>query len=395
MKKYFLIILCLCSFYACESDETVAPASYDCQLSGPDDTEDHPQKDALDRALEEIGLSTPGVQLSIKDRNGLWYNRAFGRADIPNEVNFEACTKSMAGSISKTFTAVLIMQLQDEGILSVDDMLKDWLEESVIGEIENADQVRLRHLLNHTSGIKDYLGIKQYITALNTSYLLESQEEKLRYIYGKKAELPVGERYSYSNTNYVLLGLVVEKARNMPLWDAVDTYIVQKLGLLNAQMGTHEVPIPEGTARPYRNIRGSRYEDVMHLAVSDAATGDGGIASNMQDLNLFFLGLFNGQLMSEAAFQQMTDSELLLVGEGEEDFPQWPGESYGLGISLWNTPKGLAYGHTGSTSTYEAYSFYFPDNEVAISIAYNAAEGRGLGQKQRVFREKLFDILLD
>ncbi|MDW3652498.1 MAG: serine hydrolase domain-containing protein [Bacteroidia bacterium] len=395
MKKYFIICLSLISFYACETDDVVAPATYNCQLSGPDNTDAHPDKAAIDRALEEIGAISVGVQVSVKDKNGLWYNNAMGKADIPNDVVLEACTKTMVGSISKTFTGVLIMQLQDDGILSVDDMLKDWLDESVIGEIENADQVNLGHLLTHTSGIRDYLGVKQYINALNTSYLLETQEEKLRYIYGKKAELAVGEKYSYSNSNYVLLGLVIEKARNMPLWDAVDTYIVKRLGLENTEMGTHENPIPEGTARPYRNISGRRFEDVMHIAVSDAATGDGGIASNMQDLNLFFDGLFTGQLMSNEAFQQMTDSELLIVGEGEEDYPQWPDESYGLGISLWNTPKGVAYGHTGSTSTYEAYSFYFPDTGVAISIGYNAAEGNGLGEKQRAFREKLFDILLD
>ncbi|MEL6251826.1 MAG: serine hydrolase domain-containing protein [Bacteroidota bacterium] len=393
MKKYLIIILSLLSLYACETDDVVAPATYSCRLTGTDNTDTHPNKADFDRALEEIASISIGVQVSIRDKNGLWYNNAIGKADIPNDVALEACTKTMVGSISKTFTGVLIMQLQEDGILSVDDMLSDWLDESVIGEIENADQVTLRHLLNHTSGIKDYLGIKQYINALNTSYLLETQEEKLRYIYGKKAELPVGEKYSYSNTNYVLLGLVIEKARNMTLWDAVDTYIVQRLGLENTQMGTHEKPIPEGTARPYRNISGRRFEDVMHLAVSDAATGDGGIASNMQDLNLFFIGLFNGQLMSEAAFKQMTDSELLIVGEGEEDFPQWPDEAYGLGISLWNTPIGPAYGHTGSTSTYEAYSFYFPDTGISISIGYNAAEGNGLGNMQRAFRQELFRIV--
>ncbi|MEM6806361.1 MAG: serine hydrolase domain-containing protein [Bacteroidota bacterium] len=394
MKKYLIILISLFLF-SCEEAEVIDPIVYTCQLSGPDNSDMHPNKAELEIAMEKIGQVTAGVQIAIKDKNGLSLLGAYGMADIPNNVALSVCHKTMVGSISKTFTAVLIMQLQDEGLLSIDDMLKDHLSQEVIGEIANANEVSIRQLLNHTSGIRDYLGVEHYLEALNTPFLQLSQEEKLRYIYGKKSAYEVGEQYAYSNTNYVLLGLIVEARRNMSLWNAVEAYISQPLGLESTEMGTHDMPIPAGTARPYRNIRGNKFEDVMGLAVSDAATGDGGIASNMQDLTLFFEALFGGQLLSEASFNQMHDSEMIEVGEGWEDFPQWPNEAYGLGLSLWNTPYGIAYGHTGSTTTYEAYSFYFPAEGISISIGYNGSGPNDFGDMQRELREELFRIAFE
>ena len=168
----------------------------------------------------------------------------------------------------------------------------------------------------------------------------------------------------------VLLGLIIEKARNMTLWDVVDTYIVKPLNLENALMGTHDEPIPTGTARPYLATRGDKYYDIMENAVSDAATGDGGIASNMQDLNVFIEALFNGNLMSNDALSLMTDRNVL-VQDGNSY--EWEDERYGLGLEIYNTDYGIAYGHTGSTSTYSAYLLHFPERGVTISFAYNGA----------------------
>ena len=395
--KYLAYILCLWTvlcFSACETLEEVAPSTYDCQLALPTQSDTHPKREALEAAMETVGRSTVGVQVAITTPDGLTWTGASGMADLNEGIALEPCHKTMVGSISKVYTAVLIMQLQDEGILNVNDSLKQWLDQSLIGEIANANEVTLRHLLLHTSGIRDYLGIKQYVTALNTPFFRETQQEKLKYIYGKSAELPVDEKYSYSNTNYVLLGLVVEEARKMTLWDAMDTYIFDPLGLDNSEMGTHEAPIPAGTARPYRQITKGKYQDIMHTAVSDAATGDGGVAANMQEVNAFIEGLFSGKLMSDAAFKQMTE-DLILVGEGFEDFPQWDGESYGLGISLWNTPYGKAYGHTGSTASYDAFMFYFIDQKATISIGYNGQTDAEGWDMRRALREQLFELVLE
>lgn len=389
MKNSLYIILASILLFSCQEPEVIAPTVYACNLTEADQSASHPDLTALQTAFDKVGKAGPNIQAAIKTPDGNTWTSAYGMADIANNISMNPCHKTMIGSISKIFTAVLIMQLQDDGILDVDDPLSDWLGSELIGEIENANEVSLRQLLNHTSGIRDYLEAKQYINALNTPFFQETQAEKLRYIYGKKAVLAPGERYSYSNSNYVLLGLVIEEARNMPLWDAVETYITQPLGLLNAEMGTHDKPIPAGTSRPYRYIRGGKYEDILSFSVSDAATGDGGMASNMQDLNLFIEALFSGKLLSADAFNEMIGDQTS-VPDNQADF-DWPDEGYGLGISKWNSPYGVAYGHTGGTSTYATLLIYFPDQEASLAIGFTS-EASDEGSE---LRNELGDILFD
>lgn len=389
-----LFLLLLLSLFACQEAEQIGPEIYECTLSFPDNSATHPQNTELTAALSLLPSISPGVQIAVTSHTGTHWTAAQGMANIPEQVALEPCHKHMIGSISKVYTSVLVLQLQDEGILSIDDPLRDWLDASLIGEIENADQVSLKQLLNHTSGIRDYLAAEQYLNALNQPYFRETQSEKLRYVYGKSAYHTPGERYTYSNTNYVLLGLVVEKARNMPLWEVVKQHITDPLGLDNTEMGTHDQPLPTGTVRPYGYSR-KQYRDIMSLAVSDGATGDGGIASNMQEVNAFAEALFSGQLLSEAAFKQMTQELIIITDENEMDFPNWPDEGYGLGISLWNTPYGKAYGHTGGTSSFDTYWFYFPEKQISLSIGYSMEGDQEIWEGRRAFREEVMRVLLE
>ncbi|MEM6272303.1 MAG: serine hydrolase domain-containing protein [Bacteroidota bacterium] len=367
MQRYLFVLLAL-ALAACAQETIVPTEDYACTLSFADASGQHADRDAFTAELAYFAARTPGIQIAITSQNGQSWTGASGWADLANRVPFEPCTKTMIGSISKVMTGVLILQLQEEGKLSLDDPLSRHLEASVIGEIANADQVNLRHLLQHTSGIKDYLGLKQFVNSVNTPYLLETQEEKLRYIYGKPADHAPDAQHTYSNTNYVLLGLIVEKLRDMPLWEAVDQFIAAPLGLRNMVMGTHEVPIPVGTARPYLASRGDKYQDIMPHAVADAATGDGGIASNMQDVNAFFQALFAGEVVDPATLEAMVTDRVSVGDMSTYDFGD---EWYGLGIEIYTTPHGIAYGHTGSTSTYGAYTLHFPQDGVTISMAFN------------------------
>lgn len=392
MKYYIFAFALLWGLAACEQAEVIAPSTYNCSLSYPDNSAAHPLKAEFEQALADLAAIMPDAQVAITSQDGLRWTGAIGMADIPNGVALNPCHQLMVGSISKTFTAVLIMQLQDEGILDVDDPVSDWLSQDLIGELANANESSIRNLLDHTSGIPDYLAAEQFIKALNTPNLLETQEAKLRYAYPLKATHAVGEDHYYSNSNYVMLGLIVEKARNMRLWEAVDAYIAQPLGL-DLQMGTHETPIPSGTARPYLQVSKGKYRDMMATAVSDAATGDGGIASDAQELTVFIEALFEERLVSAAALKEMTES-LVLTGPDMADFPQWGEEAYGLGMNRFDSPKGYAFGHTGSTSSYNSFLFYFPDKKVSIAISYHFDADSEIWDARRALRERLFELLL-
>jgi len=316
---------------------------------------------ALQTAVDKLTEHIVGAQVAVIKDDKLWIGKT-GMADIPNAVALENCHKTMVGSISKLYTTALIYQLQDEGLLSIDDLLSKHLDQNLISELANANEVTIKQMLNHTSGIPDYLNIKAFVDAINIDNLLLTQEEKLEYAHGKNATNKPGETYSYSNSNYVLLGLLIEKLRQMDLWDAVDVHIAQPLNLVNTKMGTEIHPLPEGTARPYIATRDGKFIDIYQNSVADAATGDGGIATNMQDLALFIQALFKGQLTSTNAVQQMLE-----LTEVSENFDA------GNGIEIFTSDNGrVGYGHSGSTSAYNAFAIYFPVEQTTVVFGFNA-----------------------
>jgi len=364
MKKYSIIlIIALVYFSACQEPQVTLPSVYNCNLTMEDDSDTHPHAAAYQNELDELTKYLPGVQLTVMTDDGKMWSGAAGMADIPNKVAMQPCHKTMVGSISKTFTGVMILQLQEEGLLTVNDKLSDWLDQELIAQIANANEVTLRNLLNHDTGIPDYLNAEFHFDAINKPFYKLTQTEKMELIQGKNAEFAVGEKYSYSNSNYVLLGLVIEKARNMPLWDVVRIHITEPLGLENTMMGTHDDPIPAGVARPYLAVRNYEYVDIMQNSVSDAATGDGGIISCTQDLVLFMNYLRSGSLISLESFDKMRALAI----------PSSDGDSYGLGIETIDTDYGTAYGHDGSTSSYLAFLTYFEEQNVTMAIAFNGA----------------------
>lgn len=362
----FIFPLFLLFLFSCDGAIIVPTSVYDCELTQAQAGDSHPHAADFNELIDKGPTVSPGVQVSVTSSDGITWTGARGFADIANGVALEPCHRLMIASISKTVTATLVMQLQDEGVLDLDDLLSDWLEDDLIGELANARSATLRELMGHTSGIPDYLTNEQSNNADNRPFLHETQREKLRYAYGLESFFAPGEAYSYSNTNFVLLGLVVEKARDQPLWDVVRDQIATPLNLRRFAMGTEENPVPDDVARPYLAQRGSRFVDVTATAGSDAATGDGGIIANTQDLNLFMEALFAGRLVSAAALEEMT-TNVSLVPEFQTDFRDWPDEAYGLGITRYNTPWGIAYGHTGATSSYNAALFHFPQSGATLS----------------------------
>ncbi len=383
MKKY-LIIICaiIITTSACEKPIVLNTGIYECELSIIDDTDTHPNTTRLQAELDKLTQSLPGIQAAIMTSDGLLWSGASGMADIPNAVEMKPCTKSMVGSISKIFTAVLIMQLKEEGLLDIQDPLSDYLPASLIDDIPNAAMSSIQNLLNHDSGIPDYLNVDFHIDAINEANYILSQEEKMRLLHGSKAEFPIGEKYSYSNSNYVLLGLVVESLRQMDLWTAVENFITAPIGLKNTVCGTETEPIPTGTARPYLTV-GSNFIDIYQNSVSDAATGDGGIASNAQDLVIFLNALRDESLITKETYQKMQDLRIPINDE----------EYYGLGLEFFETDYGSAIGHGGSTSSYLAYAMYIEEQESTIAFCMNGInQNDDVGKKITELWEALMKI---
>ena len=392
IQKISILILVSLN-WACSDPEFVAPETYTCTLSIPESGSSHPQATEFQANLDLVARRTPGTMVAIRTPDGESWLQSAGMADIPNDVPLEDCHKMMIGSISKVFTAVMIFQLQDQGLLRIEDPLSKWIDPSITNQLENANEVSLQQMLNHTSGLADYNNTQFNLDVTNKPTLKLSQEEKLEYAYGESATHTPGTAYSYSNTNFVLLGMVAEAATGKNQAEILRQNIFNPLGMSSADYGTVEEPLPTGVVRPYVSVREGTFFDSKHLDAADANTGDGGVATNMQDLRTFAEGLFNGKLLSESSFTQMTQT-LYEKPEEEHDY-FYTNEFSGLGIDLYKTPYGDAYGHTGGIFGFNAYLMYFPESNASLCIAYNGNEERSSSNYQREFREGLLEIMFE
>lgn len=188
--------------------------------------------------------------------------------------------------------------------------------------------------------------------------------------------------------------MVIERATGQRLPEAVDQYIFKPLGLERAAIGTAETPFPEGTVRPYLSVSGQRFVDITSLEEYDAATGDGGVAINAQEVQVFLEDLLGGRLLQAASLNQMTQTLFEKPSE-ESDFDEWPGETSGLGIDLFRTDYGIAYGHTGRIFAFNALAFHFPETGSSLVIAYNGSDLSTEGEAKVELRQQLLTLMFD
>lgn len=239
----------------------------------------------------------------------------------------DADGRSPIGSITKLFTATLAMKLQEEGVLSVDDPIADYVPEA-------PQDVTIAHLLSHTSGIPDGDVLAFLEQALNDPSSLPSPAEQTAVIVQRQVESVPGERYSYCNDCYVLLGEVIAAAAGMEYEAALTEFVLEPLGLDDTGFDGTEADI-----WPPNVILGSGEPVSRALLDTDRiirSYGAGGaLISDARDLTTFAEALLGGEIISAASLARMaqpTDAS---------------GGIYGLGIDVWGLLGATVYGHDG------------------------------------------------
>jgi len=229
------------------------------------------------------------------------------------------------GSVTKTFVAAIVLQLAEEGKLRLDDPV----ERHLPGTIPLGERITLRHLLNHTSGLANYTDHPEWLARAERSRTLRPLDV-LRFAAAKPREFAwPGSRFSYSNTNYAALGLVVEAVTGLPLRDVLARRILRPLGL----DGTDLVRT--------RRLPGLR-DDGTNPSVPWAA---GGMVSTARDLERFFTALLNGRVVSLASLAEM---------ERTVPVPQTLAR-YGLGLEPVELSCGTFWGNAGRVLDYSSY----------------------------------------
>ncbi len=363
----FIIVFATLIFSSCTKDEIIPSSTYFTNLSFPDSSQLHPNHLNFQQALDDFKNSGGlGGSIMIRDAHGTWLG-ATGQADIISDVDMEVGHQFLIASISKVFTATAIFSYIDEGKLSVDDQISQYLSAEIVDKVANADQATIGDLLSHRSGIADWYTIALEMARYNEEFNNFSQEDILSYVYGKSAFFEVGEAYGYSNTNYVLLGIILENISNLSLKQVYHQKIFDPLNLESAYFDIKENGAPKGLVKGYISLYGNGYTEADALYKDELSTGDGGIAINAQDLGVFMDALMDGQLVSQSSLQQM---------QAWFDFDEGEGHiKNGFGLEYFNFENGVAIGHTGSVDGFSSILYYYPEQDVLIVGLFNYSPG--------------------
>jgi D-alanyl-D-alanine carboxypeptidase len=369
------IALCfiLLANFSCTNDEVFEPEFYNCNLTFDDSSYNHESDLKYQNLLDEIKSSgVPGILMSVNSKkDGMWLG-ASGMADLKNQVALKQCNQTRVGSTVKTFTATTVLILAEEGKLNLDDRITKYLSGNEIKNLENADQATIRQLLQHSSGIYNYIQNLKFQTASTNDLIKEwSPDELLSYARGKSAYFEPGENVLYSNTNYILLGMIISNIEGKPFYDVFEEKIFIPLHLNSTQFAATD-PVPDGIIRGYVDFYSNlNLINATYYSGWDYYTADGGLISNAYDLNLFLSALFEGEIISQSSLNEMMTWQKP-IEEDAEFFPLY----YGLGIFKMETQWGNAYFHSGDAIGYYACMTYFPDKETTICWAVNGNYGK-------------------
>ena len=362
MKTLSLLFVAAVLAFACTEDLMVPKPEVGENIT----YESHPKHREYLKELSDYKNATasPGsVLLVARPGEALWIG-SVGMSNLAHQTPNHTSSQFRTGSVTKMLTAVVILKLMEQGQLSLEDKLVDHLP-SVKGNIPEADKITIRHLLAHLSGIIDppNESLRYQAEIINNpSAMYASKVEDLLddYVYGKELHFPPGTGYSYSNTNYWLLGMIAERITSKSLQQLMEEMIFIPLQMNRSYLDARD----DGqVARGYADLYNNRV--LMDVSLWDRAEGDGradgGLISNAEDLYKFMRGLFEGRLISSGTLEDMKK-----IQWSSCDSPYC---EYGLGLEIWRTDAGIAYGHNGGLIGIEANVLYF-ENSGGISVLY-------------------------
>lgn len=320
-----------------------------------------------------IAGNFPGLSLAIASKNKT-VSLSCGYSDIEKQVRLRTDHLLMQGSVGKTYVSAIAISLIKQGKLKLNEKVSaylghyDWYR-----RIPNAATITVRQLMNHTSGVMRYEFKPDFLNDLNanpTKYW--KPEELLKYILDEKAAFAAGEGWEYSDTNYILLGMIIERLTRKKYYDLLQQNILKPYNLQHTKP-TDKIILP-GIAQGYagkENDFGKKEkvinEDSTFIINPQFEWTGGGIYSTTSDLAKWGKLLYEGSICDTGIM--MKNAVPAKLG---------PNTKYGLGVIIRQTELGTAYGHSGFFPGYLTEMYYFPDKGICIAIQCNSSDFKNL-----------------
>jgi D-alanyl-D-alanine carboxypeptidase len=323
----------------------------------------------------------PGATVGVALADGESFGLAVGYSDRDAKTPMRADDRMPAGSTGKTFAAALAMQLIKEGKLSLDDKIEKYLgKEPWFTRLPNAKDVTVRQLMNHTSGIVRYEFKKEFTDFLTANpYKVWTPEDRLAYLFDEKPPFEAGKGWDYSDTNYIVLGMIMERITGKKFYDEANKRFVRKLKLNGTipQDGPELKGVVQGYAGPNNPFGGKdkMIENGKFIVNPQLEWTGGGWASTGHDLARWAKLMYEGKAFDASMVPVMLDAVPAKLG---------PNVKYGLGVMVRPTQAGTTYGHGGFFPGYVTEMMYFPDKKIALAIQVNTSTPGVFGGKSPV-----------
>jgi D-alanyl-D-alanine carboxypeptidase len=320
-------------------------------------------KSELDRQRNLRNI--PGIAAAVMFPDGSMWSAGSGYAKLPSRTASKNSTPYVVGSITKTFITAAVMQLDDEGVLSIDDPLSNWLP-----DYPRAAETTLRHLLSHTSGVHNYFEHSSYNSKVfNTMKTHFWTPEEILTTFAAAPYFAPGDGFRYSNTNFVLLGLVIESVTGKSLDDVMAERFFAPLSMTNSYFQYESPPAPS-SAQGYLLTRSGVFREISdttgyrpQISAATVAWAAGNIVAGPRDIARWADALYGGAgaVVSDESLAEMVDY----------DYSNYARGTYGLGTRTRTYNGHRMFGHTGSLRGFSAAMWYYADLDVTVVVLTN------------------------
>ncbi len=301
-------------------------------------------KSKLDNYFQALQANNKFMGSVAVSKDGeLIYSNAVGFADVENNIKADENSRYRIGSISKTFTTVLVLKAVEDKQLELKQTIRKYFP-----SVKNSEKITIKDLLGHRSGIHSFTNDPDYLT-WNTQP--KSEREMIEIIAKAGSDFEPGSKAQYSNSNFVLLSFILEKTYKKPYADLLMEQIVKPLGLTNTGFGG-KINTGNNECQSYRYSSSWQAEPETDLSIP---MGAGGIVSTTSDLVKFIDALFSGKLLKTESLELMKT-----IVEG-----------YGIGLFQIPFYERSGYGHTGGIDGFSSIMIHFPDENISYALATN------------------------
>ncbi|MFF0778769.1 serine hydrolase domain-containing protein [Streptomyces sp. NPDC003720] len=335
---------------------------------------------ATRRAMEAaVAAGVPGVTATARDSRGTWSATA-GVGDVVTGAPRSPADRYRVGSITKTFVATVLLRLQAEGRLDLDDTVDTWLPGLLRGHGHDGREITVRQLLNHTSGVYDYTSDADFVRDhflrdgfFRHRYDTLTPRDLVETAMRHEPYFAPGTSWKYSNTNYVVAGMLIEKVTGHSYATEIERRVIRPLRLTATSLPGTRVTVPRPSSRAYSKLAltttGPTY-DVTELNPS-LASAAGEMISDSADLDRFYSALLGGKLLPARQLKEMKTTVRV---------PGSPNTGYGLGLMDTRLGCGVhVWGHEGAIHGSASSAVTTADGRHSLAVDFNGDWSGGTG----------------